>query len=156
MIVETKQDYISEKHIAFFINSEGYNDFGLAEQVLQKYWNELANRGEHKIGTVLSKVIGEKTFHALVCYSLHDGWGKNQAHIIKELFDKITANGEPIATVLVGNKLVGMKNGANLVEMLCGMHDSEQQIILHCGYDLGAVMNTYNEEKIKLKTKKDK
>lgn len=157
MIVKTVQDDIfnsEAKHIAFAVNTEGYNDAGFSGQVSSKYWNELANCGLHEIGTVLSKKVGDKTFHALVCHSLENGWGENQAEVIKECFDKIPANGEPVATIAIGTGFVGMMSGANFRQIVCGMHDSEQQILLHAGYTLEAVINCYNEEKGKTKTKK--
>ena len=157
MVVKTVQDDIfnsEAKHIAFAVNTEGYNDAGFAGQVSSKYWNELANCGSHEIGTVLSKKVGDKTFHALVCHSLKNGWGENQAEVIKECFDKIPANGESVATIAIGTGFVGMMSGANFRQIVCGMHDSEQQILLHAGYTLEAVINCYNEEKGKTKTKK--
>ena len=150
MVVKTVQDNIfnsEAKHIAFAVNAEGYNDSGFAGQVSRKYWNELANCGEHEIGTVLSKTIGDKTFHALVCHSLHGDWGENQAEIIKECFDKIPADGETIATIAIGTGLIGMLSGANFRQIVCGMHDSTQQIMLYANYTLDDVINCYNEEK---------
>ena len=150
MVVKTVQDNIfnsEAKHIAFAVNAEGYNDSGFAGQVSRKYWNELANCGEHEIGTVLSKTIGDKTFHALVCHSLHGDWGENQAEFIKECFDKIPADGEPIATIAIGTGLIGMLSGANFRQIVCGMHDSTQQIMLYANYTLDDVINCYNEEK---------
>lgn len=150
MVVKTVQDNIfnsEAKHIAFAVNTEGYNDSGFAGQVSRKYWNELANCGEHEIGTVLSKTIGDKTFHALVCHSLHGDWGENQAEIIKECFDKIPADGEPIATIAIGTGLIGMLSGANFRQIVCGMHDSTQQIMLYANCTLDDVINCYNEEK---------
>ncbi|MBE6138746.1 MAG: hypothetical protein E7173_03280 [Firmicutes bacterium] len=157
MVVKTARDDVlnsEAKHIAFAINTEGYNDFGFAGRVSSEYWNELANCGTHEIGTVLSKTVGDKTFHALVCHSLQNGWGENQAEIIKECFDKIPSNGELVATIAIGTGLIGMMSGANFRQIICGMHDSEQQIILHSGYTLDAVINYYSEEKGKAKTKK--
>lgn len=150
MVVKTVQDNIfnsEAKHIAFAVNAEGYNDSGFAGQVSRKYWNELANCGEHEIGTVLSKTIGDKTFHALVCHSLHGNWGENQAEIIKECFDKIPADGDPIATIAIGTGLIGMLSGANFRQIVCGMHDSTQQIMLYANCTLDDVINCYNEEK---------
>ena len=156
MVVKTVQDDIfnsEANHIAFAINTEGYNDSGFAGQISSKYWNELANCGKHEIGTVLSKTVGDKTFHALVCHSLQDGWGENQAEVIKECFDRIPANGEPIATIAIGTGFVGMLSGANFKQIVCGMHDSEQQIMLHAGCTLDDIINCYNEEKGKVKKK---
>lgn len=159
MVVKTIQDNIfnsEAKHIAFAVNTEGINDSGFAGQVTSTYWPELKNCGEHELGTVLSKKVGDKTFHALVCHSLYNGWEDNQAEIIKECFDLIPANGEPIATVAIGTGFVGMLGGANFRQIICGMHDSHQEILLHSGYTLKAVINCYNEEKAKQKTIKEK
>lgn len=159
MIIKTVQDNIFDseaKHIAFAVNTEGFNDSGFAGKVASRYWNELANCGEHELGMVLSKKVGDKTFHALVCHSLHNGWGDNQAEIIKACFDKIRANGEPIATVAIGTGLIGILSGADFKQIICGMHDSKQQIELYAGYTLNSVINLYNEEKEKQKADKEK
>ena len=66
MVVRTVQDNVfnsEAKHIAFAVNAEGFNDSGFAGQVSSEYWNELANCGEYELGTVLSKTVGDKTFH---------------------------------------------------------------------------------------------
>lgn len=150
MVTRTIQEDIFKtdvKHIAFAVNVEGFNDSGFAGQVSSQYWNELENCGQHEIGTVLSKTIGNKTFHALVCHSLHDGWGENQAEIIKECFDKIPSNGETIATIAIGTGFIGMMSGADFRQIVCGMHESQQNIVLHAEYTLEAVLKCYNEEK---------
>ncbi len=159
MVARTVQDDIfnSEiKHIAFAVNVEGINNAGFAGQVSSKYWNELANYGECELGTVLSKTVGNKTFHALVCHSLNNGWGENQSEIIRECFDKIPANGEPIATIAIGTGIVGMMELADFRQIVCGMHESQQQIVLYAGYTLDAVINCYNEEKRKQNLAKEK
>lgn len=158
MVVKTIQDDIFNskvKHIAFAINSEGLNDAGFAGQVSSQYWKELAFCGEQEIGTVLSKTIGDKTFYALVCHSLHNGWGENQAEIIKECFDKIPANGEPIAIIAIGTGLVGLVCGADFRQIACGMHESKQQIVLYGGYTLDEIIYYYNEEKKKQELKEE-
>lgn len=150
MVTRTIQEDIFKtdvKHIAFAVNVEGFNDSGFAGQVSSQYWNELENCGQHEIGTVLSKTIRNKTFHALVCHSLHDGWGENQAEIIKECFDKIPSNGETIATIAIGTGFIGMMSGADFRQIVCGMHESQQNIVLHAEYTLEAVLKCYNEEK---------
>ncbi len=149
MVIKTIQEDIFKteaKHIAFAVNTEGYNDSGFAGQVTRKYWPELAACGEKELGTVLSKTVGDKTFHALVCHSLNDGWAENQREVIKECFDKIQVEGEPIATIAIGTGFVGAMSGADFRQIVCGMHDSNQQIILHAGYTLNAVLKCYEEE----------
>ncbi len=150
MVVKTVNDNIfnsEAKHIAFAINTEGFNDAGFAGQVTSTYWPELENCGEHELGAVISKTVGDKTFHALVCHSLYNGWGDNQAEIIRECFDLIPANGEPIATIAIGTGLVGKYSDANFRQIVCGMHDSYQHILLHCKYTLESVISCCSEEK---------
>lgn len=137
------------KHIAFAVNIEGYNDSGFAGMISKKFWEELANCGENELGTVLSKKVGDKTFHALVCHSLKNYWGEYQREIIKSCFDNIPTD-ETIATIAIGTGLVGMMSGANFSQIVCGMHDSNKQIILHSNYTLEDIINYYNKEKREL------
>lgn len=159
MVIKAIQDDVfntDAKHIAFAINKEGINDAGFSGQVTTRYWGELTNCGVHEIGTIFSKQVGDKTFHAMVCHSLKSGWGENQAQIIKECFDKIPANGETIATVAIGDGIVGMFTGADFRQIVCGMHESKQQITLYSRYTLDAVINCYSEEKEKQETNRQK
>lgn len=138
------------KHIAFAINKEGLNDSGFAGMVSSNYWHELAYCGFHEIGTVLSKRVGDITFHALVCHSLKEDWGSNQREVIKECFDKIPTD-EPVATIAIGTGLIGILSGANFRQIICGMHESNKKIILYSQYSLDAVLNCYEEEKENIK-----
>ena len=150
MIIKAVQDNIfntDAKHIAFAINTEGINDAGFAGNISRKYWNELAFCGYHDLGTVLSKTVDDKTYHALVCHSLANGWGVNQEELIKNCFDLIPSNGEEIATIAIGTGLIGIASGADFRKIICGMCDSNQKIILHSVYTIYAVRNCYNEEK---------
>lgn len=135
------------KHIAFAVNTEGYNDAGFAGMVSEKYWPELAICGKHEIGDVLTKQCGDKTFHALVCHSLKEGWGEDQASVIKECFDNIDSNGEPIASVAIGQGLIGVLSGSDFIQILCGMHDSKNDVVLYSRYTLEAVMDAINKNK---------
>ncbi len=74
-----------------------------------------------KLGSVISKKIGDKVYHALVCHSLENGWGKNQAEVIKQCFDNIDIDdSEEIASIAIGTGFVGMLTGANPREIVCG------------------------------------
>ncbi len=135
----------SAKHIAFAINAEGINDAGFAGQVAAK-WPELKNLGKHKIGEVLSKKIGDVTYHALVCHSLKNGWGDNQAEVICNCFNAIPVdNSEPIASIMIGTGFVGMLSGANPRQIVVGMCNSDKNIVLY-GCTLEAVERCYEEE----------
>lgn len=135
------------RHIAFAVNTEGYNDAGFAGSVASLGWKELANMGEQKLGSVISKKIGDKTYHALVCHSLKNGWGKNQDEVIKQCFDNIDIDdNEKIASIAIGTGFVGMLTGANPREIVCGMCDSKKNIVLY-GFSLEAVRKCYEEER---------
>ena len=150
MIIKSIDDNIfntDAKHIAFAINKEGANDCGFAGTVGRDYWPEVMYCGEHEIGTVLSKKVGDVTFHALVCHSLKEGWGDDQAKVIKECFDNIPVNDEPIASIAIGTGLVGQFTGANFRSIACGMQESKQKVILHSCYTLEEINEWYKERK---------
>ena len=135
------------KHIAFAVNTEGINDSGFAGSVARLGWEELKDVGAMKLGSVISKKIGDKTYHALVCHSLKNGWGKNQAEVIKQCFDNIDIDdSEEIASIAIGTGFVGMLTGANPREIVCGMCDSKKNIVLY-GFSLEAVKQCYEEER---------
>ena len=158
MIVHTESGDIFEsgrKHIAFAINTEGYNDSGFAGVVARKYWPELADCGEHELGTVLTKKVGDVTFYALVCHSLRNGWGDNQSEIIRQCFDNIqTDSDEPVTSISIGAGFIGIITGADFRQIVYGMHKSNQRIILNGPYSLSAVLECCEEEKAKAKVKR--
>ena len=152
MIIKTVQDNILNtevKHIAFAINTEGLNDAGFAGVITSSIWPELECCGEHEIGTVISKTVGDKTYHALVCHSLYNGWSDNQSEIIKQCFDTIQSNGELVSSVAIGDGLIGKLTGADFNQIARGMNDSKQQIVLYGQYDLAAIKSICSEEKAK-------
>ena len=84
-----------------------------------------------------------------MCHSLEDGWGENQREIIKECFDRIPSNGEEVATIAIGTGFMGMLGGANFREIICGMHDSSQQVTIYASLALEDIMTVYEEENAK-------
>jgi len=150
IIKATRSDVLKTeaKHIAFAINKEGYNGIGLSGKVLNTYWSELAAYGENEIGTVFSKKVGDKTFHAVVCYSLEEGWEEDQVSLIKRCFDKINVpDGEEISTVAIGTGLIGVRTGADFQQILKGLNLSNKNIVLHSGFTYDEVMKICDEEK---------
>jgi len=135
----------SVQHIAFVINKEGIIEYGLAGEVAFKYWPELVDCGSHELGEVISKQVGNTTFHAMVTYSIEEGWPKDQSQIIRNCLNKIDSNGQPIATTLIGNDFAGKMTGADCNQIIRGMIESNQEIELYAGYPL----NTYQEENSK-------
>ena len=154
MIIKTINDNILESpdnNIAFAINKEGYNDSGFAGKIAYYYWPEIKHCGTHELGTVLSKTINDKTFHALVCHSLNNGW-INQREIVKNCFDNIPTN-EIISTVALGTGFEGFLSGADIKQILCGMYDSNKQLILYSSFTLDDVIKCYLEENSNSKSK---
>ena len=134
MIIENKQgnDILQggETRIAFAVNTEGCNDAGFAGLISHKYWNELANIGVCKLGTVLTKTTTEGiTFYALVCHSLKNGW-HNQTETIQKCFDSIESD-DPIASISIGTGFVGKLSGADFEQIKKGMELSKKKIILY-------------------------
>ena len=132
MIIKNKKknDILKgESKIAFAVNTEGWNVTGFAEKISKKYWPELANMEKCELGTVLTKNINNKTFYALVCYSLENGWD-NQTEIIRKCFDSIETN-EPIASAYIGKDFLSKLSGSNLKQIKEGLELSKKKIILY-------------------------
>jgi hypothetical protein len=129
------------KHIAFAINTEGYNDAGFAGQV-SKRAPQLANTGEQKLGDVITVEANGKQFHGLVCHSLSGSGWKNAPEAICNALDMIVApDDEPIAVVLMGAGMIGQMSGANVVDNTKAIHASKKKCVLHTfEYTKGAVL----------------
>lgn len=139
------------KHIAFSINAEGAVGGGFDGQVAEKDWPELLKCGPQKIGTVLSKTVGDVTYHALVTHSLKNGWGteEEQRENTRKCFDNIPVPvGEEIATIAIGTGMIGMLSGANPRQIVCGMCDSKHNITYY-GFSMEAIKRCYEEENAK-------
>ena len=122
----------SQKHIAFSVNTEGYNDAGFAGQVSSLIWPKLANTGGNKLGDVLTHKHDGKTYYALVCHSLDRGGWNETPRIARECLDQIkTAAGEEIAVVLMGSGPVGLMQGADVNAILAGMELSKQKLVVY-------------------------
>jgi hypothetical protein len=131
MILSKKRSNVFDscaKHICFAVNAEGMNDAGFASIVGRKYWQEIVYPGEQTFGTILTKTIKDRTFHAIVCHSLdYNGW-ENTPTVIKEALDKIGKCEETIACVLMGNSPVGLMMGANVRAILEAMEQSTAKV----------------------------
>ena len=67
--------------------------------------------------------------------------------MIKQCFDSIPANGEPIATIAIGTGLIGSISGANFGQIAMGMDESEQQIMLHAPFTMKDIQGFIGGEK---------
>ena len=122
----------SQKHIAFAVNTEGYNDAGFAGQVSSRIWPKLASTGGNELGEVLTHKNGSKTYHALVCHSLESGGWNDTPRVARECLDKIDVpDGEEIAVVLMGSGPVGLTQGADVDAILAGLQNSKKKLVVY-------------------------
>lgn len=120
------------KHIVFAVNAEGYNDAGFAGLVSSRFWPELANTGGNRLGDVLKKQMGGRTFHAIVCHELkRDGWSRTP-QIVEEGVNKLDIPAEEtIGVVLMGGGLVGQMSGADTYAVLGALARSNKRVTVY-------------------------
>src|SRR5690606_10958137 len=79
---------------------ETYVQFGVV-----KVWPERKNMGENKLGDVISKQIGDKTLHAIICYSVYENALSWSSTIVEQCLENLDLPAdEKIA-------IIWMKNG---------------------------------------------
>lgn len=122
----------SRRHIAFAVNTEGYNDSGFAGQVCRRVWPELRCTGGNLMGEILTREAGEKTYYALVCHSLTPGGWRETPRVVRELFDSLVVpDDEEIAVVLMGSGPVGVMQGADVPAILGAMARSKKRLAVY-------------------------
>ena len=135
MIVNTTRGDVFKaphKHIAFAVNTEGFNDAGFAGAVSSRHWPQLTNTGAMKLGDVVSMNVNGKTFHALVCHSLGgDGWKKTAETVTTCLDSLDVPDDETIAIVLMGAGMVGQLGNADVFSILGGMARSKKKVAVY-------------------------
>ena len=120
------------RHIAFGVNTEGYNSQGFAGIIAGHYWPALRNTGPKRLGEVMGHSVGPYLFHALVCHSLSPNGFRQTPTIITQCLDAISLpDGEEIACVLVGSGPVGLALGADIPAILEGIRRSRQQVAVY-------------------------
>lgn len=135
MIIDTVRGDIiasAHKHIAFAVNAEGDNDAGFSGLVLSHFWPELASTGGNKLGDVISKRCGDRTFHALVCYDFYaTGWTRTP-ELVQACLDRLDIpDTQTIGIVLVGSGMVGQMGGADVYSILGGIARSNKRVVIH-------------------------
>ena len=119
-------------HIVFAVNTEGYNDAGFAGAVSGRYWSELANTGKKKLGDVLHKTVGDKTFHAVVCHSLDRGGWDNTPQIVEKALNELDIpKDETVGVVLMGSGMIGQMQGADVRAILSAMERSKKSVTVY-------------------------
>ena len=120
------------EHIAFAINTEGYNDAGFAGLVARRFWPDLAITGERQRGTVLKHSAGGKTFYGIVCHSLAEhGWERSPETIEEALNALDVPKNETIAAVAIGGGPIGQMQGADVEANLKAMERSNKNIVVY-------------------------
>ncbi|MBU6323601.1 hypothetical protein KGQ55_02855 [Patescibacteria group bacterium] len=121
-----------QRHVAFAVNTQGYNDAGFAGQVSAQIWPKLANTGGNALGEVLNYKSGAKIYHALVCHSLDAGGWDETPRVARECLDKINVpDSEEIAVVLMGSGPIGLMQGADVNAILAGMEQSRKKLVVY-------------------------
>jgi hypothetical protein len=161
-IISTNSDFLKNviktknKHIAFGVNKEGVNVGGFAAAVIRRHWSELEDMCKQglckcDLGDVLTHVADDgHVYHALVCYSINEGF-KNQKETIKQCFDNIELpneeKGETITAVDFGRGILAKHLGADLNKIISGMEKSSKKICLAEPYTLQQIQTIINAEK---------
>ena len=118
-----------EKHVIFAINKEGISDSTYTKKLVNMGFNELEASDSNKLGSVISKNIGDKTYHAISCYSLRFGWENAKEYLHKGL-DNLNIN-EDVAIVEIGNEPTQKALGADYIEMKKEMQNSSKKLVLY-------------------------
>lgn len=114
--------------IVFALNTEGYNDSGFAGQVAKRFFPEIANTGGNRLGDVLSKTVGDKTFYGIVCHSLHDGWNGADKIILRALNEM---KHQEASVIAIGTGFVGMVSGAPAKEIYRSFEECNKKLTLY-------------------------
>ncbi len=121
-----------QKHVVFAVNVEGFNNDGFAGQVAARLWPKLAETGGNKMGQVLTRKSGEKTYYAVVCHSLmkQNGW-KKTPRVVREALDRLRVpKSEEIAVVLMGSGTIGRMGGANVGAIVDAISASKKKVVV--------------------------
>ena len=121
----------NHRHIVFAVNTEGANDAGFAGEVSRRYWPSLATIGNTPMGTVRSKRVDVRTFHAVTCHSLRDqnGWLETP-DVVRRALDEIDTE-DTIGVVAIGAGMIGAMTGANPEAIIEGMNRSNKNVIVY-------------------------
>lgn len=140
------------KHIAFAINTEGFNDSGFAGQVAMRAPQiTTPSIGGNNLGDVVSAEVEGKTFHGLVCHSLKENGWKHAPSSIIECLNKINvSDDEPIAIILMGAGMIGQMSGADIKANINAIYASKKNCIIYTPeYTKKAVLDVVDKKLLK-------
>lgn len=107
------------RHLVLGVNAEGFDDAGFAGLVAHRFWPELENTGPQQLGAVLSKTVGDRTFHAVVCHKLERGGWAQAPRYVEEAMNRLDVPQDvPLGVVLMGGGPVGQMGGADVFAIL--------------------------------------
>jgi len=122
----------AHRHIVFAVNAEGANDAGFAGLVSSRYWPELASIGSCELGSVLTKSVDDRTFHACVVHDFgQTGWSR-APELVEQCLNKLDVpDAEEIGIVAMGVGMIGMMSGANPQAIMEGMNRSNKKVVVY-------------------------
>ena len=120
-------------HIIFAVTTEGSNHFGFSGDVISKCWPELENTGGNELGEVLTKKVGDKTFHAIVCHGLHKnvGWTQAPAIIEKAINEMSFPETECASIIAIGTSYFATISSAPLPEIMQALKNCNKQLAVY-------------------------
>ena len=151
MIVGTSKEKMvvgGPKHIAFEFDPDG-DDGWVEDVVVQGGWLELYSIKKVELGDVISKELDFYKFHALVIRTSKIKEIEDYGEFIKECLDKIDSKGEPIHIGPIGSGFIDSHSGISFNDVIYGMMESKNDIILHAYYDIDEIYKIYDEQKEK-------
>jgi hypothetical protein len=119
-----------ERHLAFPINVEGKPGVGLDGTIADNYMPELEQTGPLRMGTILSREVGQKFFHGLVVHSLTN-WAEAPKHIEACFNELEISTDEEVASIVMGGGTEGQRVGAETAKNLGAMARSNKSIAIY-------------------------
>lgn len=115
-----------ENRIAFTLNPDCSISEGFAGLVCSKYWPELANIKNPKLGTIFKHKSEGIMFYAMFCET--EKWWRNQEHLVIKCLNSIAIKDKPLACV---SDAISEHKGPELSSIQRGMSHSEHRIVLY-------------------------
>jgi len=100
--------------------------------VANRFWPGLANIGPLYLGQTLSRKVGGRVFHALVCHTLEPDGFRSTPRIIIQCLDALAVPADQvIACVKIGDGPLGRVCGADVPAILRGIDRSNKRVMVY-------------------------